>query len=140
MRHYLEHSASVLNDIPAKIAAPLLQDLIATTDGFIAGDKAVAKVMLRFGHAETLMPLLALMRLPGCFYLTNYPETVADHWKDFDIVPMAANLQMILFRAPSGAYYLRIDLNEVPVTLIDGSSTLYLPWTRAREYLRECLL
>lgn len=140
MRHYLEHSASVLNDIPAKIAAPLLQDLIATTDGFIAGDKAVAKVMLRFGHAETLMPLLALMRLPGCFYLTNYPETVAEHWKDFDIVPMAANLQMILFRAPSGAYYVRIDLNEVPVTLIDGSSTLYLPWTRAREYLRECLL
>ena len=96
-------------------------------------------VNLRFGHAETLMPLLALMHLPGCYYLTNYFDTVGKHWLDFNIVPMAANLQMILFRSDSGKYYLRTDLNEIPVTLIPGDDTLYLPWTRARAYLERCL-
>lgn len=139
MRHYLQHSASALSVVPAAIAAPLLQDLLATTDAFIAGDKAIAKVMLRFGHAETLMPLLALMKLPGCYYITDNLEKVGDHWKDFYVVPMAANLQMILFRSNTGAYYVRIDLNEVPVPMTEGSSEIYVPWQKAGGYFRNCI-
>ena len=125
--------------MPAAIASPLLEDLIATTDAFIAGDLSVGKVNLRFGHAETLMPLLALMHLPGCYYLTNYFDTVGLHWRDFDVVPMAANLQMILFRTRGGDYYVRVDLNEVPVPLIPNSTSLYTPWPEARNYLQRCL-
>lgn len=138
LRQYLQHSASTLSGVPMDIASPLLIDLISTTDGFIAGT-VKSTVNLRFGHAETLMPLLALMHLPGCYYLTNYFDTVGKHWLDFNIVPMAANLQMILFRSDSGKYYLRTDLNEIPMTLIPGDDTLYLPWTRARVYLERCL-
>ncbi|MDE6099877.1 MAG: hypothetical protein K2G01_02425 [Paramuribaculum sp.] len=139
LRHYLQHSASTLSAVPSEIAAPLLEDLIATTEAFINGDRDVAKVNLRFGHAETLMPLFALMRLPGCYYLTNYFDTVALHWLDFNVVPMAANLQMILFKSESGRYYLRIDHNERPVAFMPNSQSVYVDWNVARDYFRRCL-
>lgn len=121
------------------MAGALLEDLISTTDAFIEGNKSIATVNLRFGHAETLMPLLSLMRLPGCYYLTNIFDTVASHWHDFYVVPMAANLQMILFRAPSGRFYLRTDLNEVPVNFVPGHESVYVPWETAREFLVKCM-
>ena len=53
---------------------------------------------------------------------------------------MAANLQMILFRAKgSGRYYLRVDLNEQPVPLQPNSTDIYTPWGDARIYLTRCL-
>lgn len=140
LRQYLRYSASTVSTVPADIASELLSDLVRTTDDFIAGRDSSVTVRLRFGHAETLMPLLSLMRLRGCYYLTNYFDTVALHWRDFDIVPMAANLQMVLFRArKSGRYYLRVSLNERPVALLPGSDEIYVPWTEARDYLMRCL-
>lgn len=138
LRHYLQRTATTLSALPAEIAAPLLADLLTTTETAAEGKQQYA-AMLRFGHAETLMPLLSLMRLDGCYYLTNYFDTVALHWKDFDVVPMAANLQMVLCRTKSGRLYLRIDLNEHPVPLIPGSGKLYTPWHEAREYLLRCI-
>ncbi len=139
LRQYLQRTATTISTIPADIASDLLLDLVTTTDNFISGASTDA-ACLRFGHAETLMPLLSLMRLSGCYYMTNYFDTVAQHWRDFYVVPMAANLQMILFKSTkSGKYYLRVDLNETPVPLQPNSSELYLPWATAREYLTHCL-
>lgn len=139
LRQYLQRTATTVSTVPADIAADLVLNLIETTDGFIEGtDKA--SVNLRFGHAETVMPLVSLLRLPGCYYMTNYFDTVALHWRDFDVVPMAANVQMILFKAKkSGRYYLRVDLNEKPVKLIPNNDSLYLPWGVARDYMMRCV-
>lgn len=138
LRHYLVRTASTLSAEPALIASDLLANLIETTDQAARGENTSA-VQLRFGHAETLMPLLSLMRLQGCYYMTNYFDTVALHWKDFHVVPMAANLQIVLFITPDGDPYVRVDLNEVPVPLIPNSDRLYIPWREAREYLVRCL-
>lgn len=138
LRQYLNRCSSTLSTIPADIAGPLVRNLISTTDDFIAG-RSDDRVQLRFGHAETLMPLLSLLRLQGCYYLTNYFDSVALHWKDFYVVPMAANLQMILFKSTTGRYYLRTDLNENPVPLIPGNDSVYLPWDQARQYMERCL-
>lgn len=139
LRQYLRYSASTVSSVPAEIASELVRNLIDTTDDFIAGNKNVT-VRLRFGHAETLMPLLSLLRLRGCYYLTNYFDTVALHWRDFDIVPMAANLQLVLFRSRvSGKYYLRASLNERPVPLLPNSDSIYVPWEEARDYMLRCL-
>lgn len=139
LRQYLQRTATTVSTVPADIASRLVQDLIETTDGFIAGTNP-ATVNLRFGHAETVMPLVSLLRLPGCYYLTNYFDTVGLHWKDFHVVPMAANVQMILFRnVNNGHYYLRTDLNEQPVALIPNSDEIYVPWGVAREYMTRCL-
>ena len=133
LRQYLQRTATVVSSVPADIASRLLLNIISTTDEAVASGTPGA--CLRFGHAETLMPLLSLMCFPDCYYLTNYFDTVAQHWKDFYVVPMAANLQIILFKAKkSGNYYVRFDLNEQPVKVLDGRP-LYLPWKVAREYL-----
>lgn len=138
LSHYLERTASTLSTLPAEIAAPLLTDLLTTAEGAVEGKQQYA-VMLRFGHAETLMPLLSLMHLDGCYYLTNYFDTVALHWKDFHVVPMASNLQMILVKSKSGKMYVRFDLNERPIPLLPGSDIIYTPWQQAREYLLRCI-
>ena len=138
LSHYLERTASTLSTLPAEIAAPLLTDLLTTAEAAVEGKQQYA-VMLRFGHAETLMPLLSLMHLDGCYYLTNYFDTVALHWKDFHVVPMASNLQMILVKSKSGKMYVRFDLNERPIPLLPGSDIIYTPWQQAREYLLRCI-
>ena len=60
---------------------------------------------------------------------------MALHWKDFHVVPMASNLQMVIARSKSGRTYVRVDLNERPIPLIPGSDMIYTPWNQAREYL-----
>lgn len=80
-----------------------------------------------------------MLRLKDCYYVTNYFDTVALHWRDFDVVPMAANFQMILFKSTSGKYYVRVDVNEKPVPLQPNSPVIYTPWGEARDYLTRIL-
>lgn len=139
MRQYLQRTATTVSTIPADIAAALVMNIIDTTDDFIAGTNKCA-VNLRFGHAETIMPLASLLRLPGCYYMTNYFDTVAMHWKDFYVVPMASNVQFILLRSKKGGkYYLRTDFNEQPVSLIPNDERIYLPWKEARDFMMRCV-
>lgn len=139
MRQYLQRTATTISTLPADIASALAMNIIETTDSFIAGENTPA-VNLRFGHAETIMPLASLLRIPGCYYMTNYFDTVALHWRDFYVVPMASNIQFILFRhRKSGRYYLRTDLNETPVSLIPNDSRVYIPWEEAREFMLRCV-
>ena len=134
LRQYLQRTAITVSTTPAEIASQLLIDLISTTDNATKGDGQYS-VILRFGHAETLMPLLSLMHLNGCYYLTNYFDTVARNWQDFNVVPMSANLQMVLFRTNKGNYYIRIDHNERPIALLPDSDKIYIPWGDAKEHL-----
>lgn len=137
LRQYLLHSSTTLSSVASEVASDLLADLVNTTDDAVSMSRSMGRkgARLRFGHAETLMPLLALMRMPGCYYLTNYFDTVALHWRDFAIVPMAANLQIVLFRSTTDRYYVRFDLNETPVKLVDSPSSPYVEWGAARSYL-----
>ena len=138
LHHYLTYSASTLSSSAPDMDAKLLLDIINTTDAFIACESSAA-IQLRFGHAETLMPLLALMHVPGCYYMTNYFDTVGLHWRDFYVVPMASNIQLILLKDKKGEYYVRLDLNEVPVPIIPGRTSIYTPWKTARAYFNKCL-
>lgn len=139
LRQYLQRTATTLSTVPAEIAADLLLDIIKSTDSFIKGEGGYAPVQLRFGHAETLMPLLSLMRLKGCYYMTNYFDTVALHWQDFNVVPMAANVQFIILKNRKGEAYVRLEHNERPVPLLPNSDEIYIPWPKARDYLMNCV-
>ncbi len=140
LRQYLVRTASTVSSVPADIASALVLDIVSTTDAFIDGSEEPVCAVLRFGHAETLMPLLSLLHIPGCYYLTNYFDTVAAHWRDFEVVPMASNIQFILFKAKNtGRYYTRVDLNEVPVKLRKGDDAIYYPWGELRRYLTNCV-
>ena len=94
-------------------------------------------------HHTLLLRLLrqaGLLRLPGCYYLTNYFDTVAENWRDFDVVPMASNVQFIVFKSKNtGHYYIRIELNEKPVALRQGDPETIFPWGEVRRYLTNCI-
>ena len=136
LRQYLQRTATTLSSVPADIAADLVLNIIETTDSYIQSPETSPCAVLRFGHAETLMPLFSLMHIPGAYYMTNYFDTVGQHWRDFDLVPMAANIQFILFKAKgSGHYYVRVDLNEHPVALRKGDNATIFPWGELRRFL-----
>lgn len=140
LRQYLQRTATTVSSEPAEIASDLVLNIIETTDAFISGTDTTTAAVLRFGHAETLMPLLSLLKFPGCYYLTNYFDTVAQHWRDFDVVPMAANVQFILFKAKkSGNFYVRVDLNERPVNLRPGDTAVIYPWSELRQHMLNCI-
>lgn len=140
LRQYLQRTATTLSSVPADIASPLLCDIIESTDLVVErGGNTAVSAKLRFGHAETLMPLLSLMRLKGCYYKTNYFDTVAKNWQDFNVVPMSANIQLVLFKTKDGNFYLRIDRNEEPIAFIPNSTEIYVPWEKARQYLSNCV-
>lgn len=139
LRQYLQRTATTVSSTPADIASALVLDIITKADQAIDGSNpAVAD--LRFGHAETIMPLLSLLRIPGCYYLTNYFDTVSQHWMDFDVTPMASNLQIILFKHNSnGKWYARVEHNEKPVAVLPGNDSIYVPWSVLRNYMMNCL-
>lgn len=138
LRQYLVRTATTLSTIPAEITSPLILNIIESLRAAADG-KSLVTASLRFGHAETLMPLLSQLHLPGCYYMTNYFDTVRQHWKDFYVVPMAANIQFVLLKASSGKKYVLTLLNEEPTTLIPNDSRTLLPLDDAINYMTHCL-
>lgn len=132
--HWLKRTASLPSSPAARAAIPLLRQMIEQTDSALTMLTPV-RVTLRFAHAETIMPLLSLMRLPGCDYSGDSPAGVAGKWHDWHVAPLAANIQIVCFRAPSGEIYARVSLNETPVPALPGDRRLIIPWSRLRAHL-----
>lgn len=133
LRHYLTYSANGLSEAPALMARGLLGEMTAALEAAAEPGYGGPAAVVRFGHAETMMPLLSLMGLPGCRYVTSDWGAVAGHWRDWDVVPMASNLQQVLCRVKGGGrLYLVTYRNECAV----GSPE---PWPQALMRLRESL-
>lgn len=139
LRMYLLYSSNTVSTIPADMTSPLLTDIVAGLQAVADGNPDAAPVVLRFAHAETLMPLLGLLKLKGCYYMTNYFDTVATHWQDFNITPMAANVQFVLFKSKRGRLYLKVMLNGRALPLLPGSEDIYVAWETARGYMERCV-
>lgn len=130
LEHYLTYSASGFSDAPAQMARPLLAEILETLEEAATSGYNSPAAIVRFGHAETLMPLLALMDLPGCRYVTTDWGSVANHWQDWNVVPMGANLQLVLCRAhESGELYLITYRNEEQAGAPE-------PWAKALQRLQ----
>lgn len=131
LEQYYERTANIYSDVPAQIARPLLCDIIQKADSVVSGLRPVS-ADLRFGHAETMMPLLSLLRLPGRYVISKDVEKISREWRNFEVVPMAANLQFRFYRGPSGAVYVITLDNEVPVIPLT-------PWRELRAQLVQYL-
>ncbi len=100
------------SDITYKMANVLLDDFFKQVEAEQAGSDLGAD--LRFTHAEEIMPLAALMRLPGSTEAASpaHPYTYADNpWRGGSVSPMAANIQWDVFRKGK-TYLVRMLYNE----------------------------
>ncbi|MFI8895255.1 histidine-type phosphatase [Streptomyces paradoxus] len=101
------------SDITYKMADVLLDDFFQQVEAKRAGTGDVG-AELRFTHAEEIIPLAALMKLPGSTQgvTPEKPYTYADNtWRGASVAPMAANIQWDVF-AKGNRYLVRMLYNE----------------------------
>lgn len=131
LRQYLTKSAApVGNMLPVAIAWPLLSEFIQTTEQAING-QSDNRVDLRFAHAETVIPFVALMGIGKTDIQIASPDSVSIYWKDYEIAPMAANVQWVFYRDKNCQVWVKILLNEQEVTI--PVVTSFFPYYRWEE-------
>ncbi|MDE5837600.1 MAG: histidine-type phosphatase [Paramuribaculum sp.] len=115
----------------------LLRNMITSSDTAIASTRPGAN--LRFGHEVCVLPLAVLMELDHYGDEINDLKEVADKWKNYEIFPMASNIQIIYYR-PDGStapedVLVKVLLNEREVKLPVATATApYYKWTDLRNY------
>ena len=147
-------------------ARPLLKNVLDVADKVIAADttkadktaKAAKKTTatLRFGHDTVIIPFTALLQLEKDSLKAGVETTDMENlhkvWRDYEITPMAANVQFIFYKsAKKGSPILvKVMLNEIeqklPITCNQqapsaGSGALqncpaapFYRWDDVREY------
>lgn len=112
---------------------PLVDDVLAKAQDAIDGrNPHIAN--LRFTHDSYIVPLITILGLEGCA-ATFGPdiEKAATSAPLSKIVPMAANVQMQLYRNKAGEVLVRIMLNEKDATLpIECKTAPFYPWDKFR--------
>lgn len=113
LKHYYQRSSNSFSDLPAESARPLLERLMGNAERAFEGslEGSEVKAELLFGHAETLIPLFALMKLPGCYAPALKAADVAGNWKDWEVSPLGANLVMVCLKDRAGKPYVALRLN-----------------------------
>lgn len=131
--YFVKGPGADINDIQVKIALPLLADFISTTDSYIKTKTVNAE--LRFGHAETISPIAALMGLAS--ETTKWMNDIDQVWNADKVIPLSSNIQWILYqKAGSDNYLIKFLLNEKEV-LVKGLTTKTFPyynWNEVRAF------
>lgn len=121
----------------------LLRNFIESADTAVTSPRVSAN--LRFGHDGMLLPLTVLMEINDYGReINSLDELEQSRWYCHDIIPMAANIQMIFYR-PTGStdpgdVLVKVLLNEnetvLPATPVSGP---YYRWKDLRTYYLDKL-
>ncbi|MEV6835464.1 histidine-type phosphatase [Streptomyces sp. NPDC051133] len=101
------------SDITYRMADVLLDDFFRQVEAKRAGTSDLG-AELRFTHAEEIIPLAALMGLPGSTEpaTPGEPYTYADNpWRGASVAPLGANIQWDVYER-NGRYLVRMLYNE----------------------------
>lgn len=118
--------------------ANLLRNILDTADSCVQLRHPGAT--LRFGHEVCVLPLASLMELNDCGYSTENADSVALRWRNYEIFPMASNIQLIFYRNKSNNILVKVLLNEREARLpIKTTTAPYYPWNKVEAYYRHKL-
>lgn len=101
-------------DVTYRMADVLLRDMLEAVEGVRTGETRQA-ADFRFAHAEEIIPLAALLQLPGS---TQQQETedvfsyAANEWRGADVAPMASNIQWDVYATADSDVLVRMLYNE----------------------------
>lgn len=112
---------------------PFLMMIINEADAVIEG-KSKLKANLRFTHDTNVMPLLAAMGYEGTMMTyTKDVEKSSSSINLSEIIPMGANLQLVLYRNKQGEVLVRSLLNELDIALpIKSVAPYFYKWSDVR--------
>lgn len=136
--HYLRNNINPVSMLAGQASVPLLKRIIhdgddAVQSGFVASSTAAVRMHGYFGHAETLLPLFSLMRLPGCYSDSEDYGCLQDEWQIQEITPLGANLAVILLRSGSGVTYASLRLNGRNIAPLPGKGPV-VKWSELTDY------
>lgn len=121
-------------------AKPLLRNFIKGAEEAISGKGEAAT--LRFGHDGNVVPFTALLGFDGCAGEENNPESFYKTWCDWRVSPMAANIQMILFRNEKKTDDILVKfLHNEKETRIPVATDMwpYYRWNDVKEHYQKIL-
>lgn len=137
---YLEKGPSNIGqNLPTNIAFALLADFLITTEQAIKSGNTSAN--LRFAHAETIIPFASILKLPGYWVQTDDLGKVAYIWQDYEVAPMAANIQWILYKnKESNDYLIKVLYNEQETILpLESDYKPYYKWDDVKKFYLQVL-
>ncbi len=118
--------------------ANLLRNFIEDADRAI--NQGGNSASLRFGHESVVLPLVCLMGLNGMDYQTTDLTTLDQHWRSYEVFPMACNVQMVYYRNDAGDILVKILLNEREASLpVATDIAPYYRWSDVRDYFLDKL-
>lgn len=117
---------------------PMVDDIVAKCNAAIEG-KNPHIANLRFTHDSYVGPLLSVMGYEGCVPQYNTDIELATTSFNFGtVVPMAANLQIVLYRNKRGEVLVRSLVNERDAYLpIKCATAPFYPWKAFCKHLEE---
>ena len=134
LEKYFQYSISSLSSIPAQGASDVLFNLIQQQEALLNGSQTLPGLWGLFGHAETLLPIFALLGVPETTAFPADFERLYDVWSDAVLTPLAANLAIIYSSASSGRLYASMRLNGRNVSPVNDPQRLTVPVSELRDY------
>ena len=93
---------------------------------------------LRFGHEVCVMPLACLLELGTCGAQVENLDTLDHVWRNYNIFPMACNVQLAFYRpkkGKSGDILVKALLNEREMSMpVPTDNYPYYKWSDLRKY------
>ncbi|MBQ2208523.1 MAG: glycoside hydrolase family 28 protein [Prevotella sp.] len=146
---YIDYAAAPQTDaIMPFTQRNLLRNIIETADTVTQTQAA-----LRFGHEVCVMPLACLLELGNCGVQVADLKELDAQWRNYDIFPMASNIQLVFYRKAAGKgqhnttrstreqdILVKAMLNEREVTLpVETTTYPYYKWSDLRAYYLQKL-
>ena len=131
---YAKGPSLTSSDLPQEIAAPMVKELITSTDEALEEDSVSG--IFNFTHAELITPLAAYLQIEGADMSQDDPALVSASWAGKDITAMAANIQWILFENDNGdAPLVKMLHNEREIAFpIPTEQYPYYDWESVEAY------
>lgn len=121
------------------IERALLTNMIETADQAIA-DREHHGAALRFGHETCVLPLACLLELDNVNYSCDNLDELHEHWRNYEIFPMACNIQMVFYRNCSDDILVQVLFNERPAKLpFQTDNFPFYRWNDINPYYQQKL-
>ena len=101
-------------DVTYRMADVLLRDMLDAVEGVRTGETRQA-ADFRFAHAEEIIPLAALLQLPGSSEQQETEDIFSydtNEWRGADVAPMASNVQWDVYANADREVLVRMLYNE----------------------------